>query len=306
MTLLRPQFPRSFWAIVAVAALLVPSAGVAGSQGTPVVTGTRDQRERRQPYRPSYILREEPGRDEEPTFSIGISFLQRLEVQRKGKAADGTNALPPTVSGSALPKQVFLQHDAGVLLRLVSGKVTSRHKPGHQVTFEVEEDVRTGDATCIAQGTPVQGVVGPGTRTARGVSGTGRLEIQFEDVPMVTDMRAPLQTIRVIGRTLRESLSWVCRVQPQTEGEVFAIAAAALGHLMGEVTARAVFRTDEVKLRKGDVIRVNLWASWPLPCNLATLSGGTDEPTALRRDADGGGEPPKHSPLRSNRQREAP
>ena len=176
--------------------------------------------------------------------------------------------------GATFPTQVFLPEDGVVLLRLKNRKVTSRHKPGHRVVFEVEQDVLSGDSTYIARGTPVHAVVGPWTRTAPGVLGTGRLEIQFEDVPLAAGRRAALQPIRVIGRTLGEVLSWVSRAYPGPEGEaVMVIGLAALGHLAGEVAARATFKTDEVKFRKGDLIRVNTCASRLPPCGVQLTSG---------------------------------
>ena len=98
---------------------------------------------------------------------------------------------------------------------------------------------------------------------------------------MEAGLRVPLQTIRVVGRTLRESLSWVSVIEkfsgdPEGRGDALAamvIFTGAIGHLTGELFARAAFRTDEVKFRKGHVIRVNVWSSWLLPCDVGLAPG---------------------------------
>ncbi len=274
----------SFWMTVAVAALLVPSAGATDSQARPAGDETHHDRERRQPYRPSYLLREEPEIDQAPIFSIGIPFPQRLELWLSEKDTNETRSSPLAVSGRTVPKQVFLENGAVVLLRLTSGKITSRHKPGHQVVFEVEEDVRTSGSTCIARGTPVHGVVGPWTRASPGIGGTGRLEIHFERVPMTSNMPAALQTIRVIGRTLGESMSWVSvswrSAIKESAGDPRVLIGAAVGigteafaQLTGKLFVRGVFKIHEVKFRKGDVIRVRVWSSWLLPCDVGVTTG---------------------------------
>ena len=269
----------SVWITVAAAALLVPSAGATDSQARPAGDETHHDRERRQPYRPSYLLREEPEIDQAPIFSIGIPFPQRLELWLSEKNTNETRSSPLAGSGRTVPKQVFLENGAVVLLRLTSGKITSRHKPGYRVVFKVKEDVRTSGSICIARGTPVHGVVGPWTRASQGIDGTGRLEIHFEDVPMTSNMAAALQTIRVIGRTLDESMSWVSvswrSAIKESAGDPRAVIGAAVvigtgafAQLTGKLFARSMFKTHEVKFRKGDVIRVSVWSSWLLPCNV--------------------------------------
>ncbi len=247
---------------------MVPSAGAADSPGKPALDGAHHESERRQPYRPSYVLREQPAKDQEPKSLIGVPFPQRLEPRLSEEGSGETGGLLPGASGTSLPKRVSLERTQ-VSLRLVSGKVTSRQKPGHQVVFEVEEDVRAGGSTCIARGTPVHGVVGPWTRASWGRGGAGTLEIHFEDAPMVTGMRVPVRRIRMIGRagtTYGEVASSLIGGDPGA-GLLFipiALAAKAFG--------RAVFRNDEVKFRKGDVIRVNTWTPRHLPCSVGPTS----------------------------------
>ena len=283
----------SLWMTVAAAALLVPSAGATDSQARPAGDGTHHDRERRQPYRPSYLLREEPEIDQAPIFSIGIPFPQRLELWLSEKDSNETRSSPLAVSGRTVPKQVFLETGAVVLLRLTSGKITSRHKPGYRVVFKVEEDVRTSGSICIARGTPVHGVVGPWTRASPSIGGTGRLEIHFEDVPMTSNMAAALQTIRVIGRTLSESMSWVSvswrSAIKESAGDPRALPVAAVvigtgafAQLTGKLFVRGVFKIHEVKFRKGDVIRVSVWSSWLLPCDVE-LAPGSRRTEAVRR-----------------------
>ena len=104
---------------------------------------------------------------------------------------------------------------------------------------------------------------------------------------MTSDMPAPLQTIRVIGRTLSESMAW---------GSVFdglggsgavlvggiVLGSKALGRVTGKLFARSVFKIHEVKFRKGDVIRVKVWSSWLLPCDVAVTTGSR-QPQGARR-----------------------
>ena len=295
----------SFWFAIAFSTLVVASAGAADSQGTSAVGGIDLERECRQPYRPPYLMREPPAIDQDPIVPVPIPFGKRLKRPISAKDTDESGASLPTVSATTSPKtdhpsheplpvragprarplcrlcaaqQVFLQRNAEVLLRLAGGRVSSRHKPGRPVVFKVEEDVRTNGTTCIPRGTTVHAVVGPWTTRARGLHGTGRLEIQFEGVPMGAGVRVPLQTIRVVGRTLREALSWVSGNEGLSGGIANPVAAMgvftrALGHLTGELFARAAFRTDEVKFQKGDVIRVNVWSSWLLPCDVGLAPG---------------------------------
>ena len=271
----------SFWFAIAFSTLVVASAGAADSQGTSAVGGIDLERECRQPYRPPYLMREPPAIDQDPIVPVPIPFGKQLKRPISAKDTDESGASLPTVSATTSPKQVFLQRNAEVLLRLAGGRVSSRHKPGRPVVFKVEEDVRTNGTTCIPRGTTVHAVVGPWTTRARGLHGTGRLEIQFEGVPMEAGLRVPLQTIRVVGRTLRESLSWVSVIEkfsgdPEGRGDALAamvIFTGAIGHLTGELFARAAFRTDEVKFRKGHVIRVNVWSSWLLPCDVGLAPG---------------------------------
>jgi hypothetical protein len=287
----------AFLVLAIVVAFGTPSAEGAEIQRTPTVDRTPHEYQRKQSYRPSYLLREAPAADQDHTFPFGPSFPGWPELRLSKKSTQGIEGSAPAVSGTTPPRPVFLKQDAAVLLRLVSGKVTSRHKPGRQVTFQVEEDVPTGDGTCIARGTLVVGVVGPWTRAASGPSIAARLEIHFNDVPMATRMPAPLQTIRVIRRTRRtlgKSMSWVQEQYQYIDslGAALGLGTAALGQLTGESFVRAMrktFKTDEVKFHKGDVIRVNVWASWLLPCDagLTLEQHQTERAEAAPEDGDG-------------------
>ena len=263
----------SFWITFAAGTLLVPSADAADSQGKPPVDGTPHERERRQPHRPSYLTREEPGQDLESILGTGLPPSQRLEQWLGEQISDETRASLPAISDRALPKEFYVRQVAAVWLRLVSKKVTSRQEPGRQVIFKVEEDVRFEGSTCIARGTPVSGVVGPWTEPSRGLAGTGLLEIRFDDAATATGTRVKLQTIRIFGRTLGESMSWVSDVYVDNGAAVAVLGMAALGHVTGELFARAVFKTDEVKFRKGNVILVNVWAPWDFSCEVGHAPG---------------------------------
>ena len=100
--------------------------------------------------------------------------------------------------------------------------------------------------------------------------------------------QAPLQAILVIGRTLKESLSWVSRlgVGPEEHG-LIVIFPAVLGLAKGGVVARAAFRTDEVKLRKGDVIKARLRSPSPIPCEVGVTTG-SHQPQRARRGSKRG------------------
>ena len=209
-------------------------------------------------------------------MGTGLPPSQRLEQWLGEQISGETKASLPAISDRALPKEFYVRQVAAVWLRLVSKKVTSRQEPGHQVVFKVEEDVRFEGSTCIPAGTPVHGVVGPWTEPSRGVAGSGLLEIGFEDVETVTNTRLRLQTIRIFGRTLGESMSWVSDVYVDNGAAAAILGIAALGHATGELFARALFKTDEVKFRKGAVIRVNVWAPWDFSCDVGHASGSPE------------------------------
>ncbi len=261
------------WITLVVVALLVPAAADADSSEKPADDRAHSAQPTLQPHRPSYLLRDRTGTEQAPIIPVDFPFARRPELRFTQTGGDKPVGSPPAAQNAAFPQQVFLPAKTVVLLRLKSGKVTSRHKPGHRVLFEVEADVRSGSSTCIARGTPVYGVVGAWTDAASGVLGTGRLEVKFEGVPMGAGRQAPLHPVRVAGRTFKEALSWVSwvsRVPPTDPGSAFGVGVAAFAHATGELFARAVFRTDDVKFRKGDVIQVRLRSPSPIPCDVVT------------------------------------
>ncbi len=272
----------NLWITLVVVALFVPAAADAKSSEKPADDRVHSAQPTLQLHRPSYLLRDRTGTELAPIIPVDFPFARRPELRFTEKAADKPVGSPPAAQNVAFPKQVLLPATAVVLLRLKSGKVTSRHKPGHRVLFEVEADVRSGSSTCIARGTPVYGVVGSWTLGSWGVLGKGRLEVEFEGVPVGAGRQAPLHPVRITGRTLKEALSWVSRAGAVDEGSAFLVGLAAFGHATGELFARAVFRTDEVKFRKGDVIQVRLRSPSPIPCDVV-ISTDSHQPQRERR-----------------------
>ena len=169
----------NLWITLVVVALFVPAAADAKSSEKPADDRVHSAQPTLQLHRPSYLLRDRTGTELAPIIPVDFPFARRPELRFTEKAADKPVGSPPAAQNVAFPKQVLLPATAVVLLRLKSGKVTSRHKPGHRVLFEVEADVRSGSSTCIARGTPVYGVVGSWTLGSWGVLGKGRLEVEL-------------------------------------------------------------------------------------------------------------------------------